>query len=479
MLKSIENVVAEGPYSDIQSHNIILQVKGDSYWVVYYNADWQEVRQDLINLTSIVNDSRGNSTEIEENTAPSSEDNLEILASLEVGEGSPMYTQEYYRAIRDNEKRKQAYKSVTVSSAVLDGEDAEISENPFKFLNLPEDATFGQTRNAWIRLSKMWHPDVLCSKGPEELMKFLDGSITNSADLDELRGRIKSMIPPKILSEESFNELTHEQQIQYQLEHRKYELIQEKRSEARSSIIEYATNKMVTINKAYEKALERFSDLEKKSFAGFEWRRDIYYASWGPSYHGSLGFDALDLEGPGQIRREVVDGVPMRSTYLGFDFGETYYVQGDYKQKIPLRSFFAWMDLTQNNELSISLLEDMVKRYKLDANQTEQLRLMMINREDPDFIIDSLSISHKDEADMICFIGEVYTGPKFVHTGFREWECRHFKLGVEITPNGRLILKYESQDLAGHSWRSELAEAQFTNADLQIMQTIAYGPLLQ
>src|SRR3989338_8747698 len=87
---------------------------------------------------------------------------LEALAA----EG-PAYThsREYILGQRELERmRMQSYRSITVSNVVPSGEEAEIERDPFKYLGLPQSATFEQVRAAWIRLSKIYHPDVVNPK---------------------------------------------------------------------------------------------------------------------------------------------------------------------------------------------------------------------------------------------------------------------------------------------------------------------------
>jgi hypothetical protein len=120
----------------------------------------------------------------------------------------------------------------------------------------------------------------------------------------------------------------------------------------------------------------------------------------------------------------------------------------------------------------------MVERYKLSVDQSEQLRLMIMNRETPDFVVKSLELPTKDwtQYKMIHFIEFIYEGPHFVHDIIGRDTFGH-PLGVEITRDEGLILRYQSQ-FDSYSLSASPAVAQFTPADFQIMVSLAYGPLL-
>lgn len=73
----------------------------------------------------------------------------------------------------------------------------------------------------------------------------------------------------------------------------------------------------------------------------------------------------------------------------------------------------------------------------------------------------------------------MYDGPAYTHqVGPRDYASH--PLGVEFTPDERMILKYESQGSEYNFWGGgDEREDQFSQLDLQMMRAIAYGPLLQ
>ena len=121
----------------------------------------------------------------------------------------------------------------------------------------------------------------------------------------------------------------------------------------------------------------------------------------------------------------------------------------------------------------------MVNTYRLDDNQAEQLRLMIMNKEEPDFIVNALGITKEDQKDyeMLHFLENAYDGPMFSHDMIGR-EYLLYPVGVEFTQKCGLILTYKSQ-LDHYHWTALDGNSHFTPTDVQMMLAIAYGPLLQ
>lgn len=54
-------------------------------------------------------------------------------------------------------------------SDLLSEEDTEIRENPFQFLNIPKNSSSQEVRSAYIRLSKLYHPDMIKLDAKEKI----------------------------------------------------------------------------------------------------------------------------------------------------------------------------------------------------------------------------------------------------------------------------------------------------------------------
>jgi hypothetical protein len=406
------------------------------------------------------------------------------------------HTAEYYELIKDEKERKRAYKGLILEEKILVGKDAEIANNPFKFLYLPQDATLGQVRAAQITLSKMWHPDLMNPKNREQRDRiFCYGADFSLRDmsLEEFVEKIINASPPETLSEKELEKLSPRDRVEYGLKKEEYmgkEMLYEK---VKADMVTRATEKMKVINQAYREALRHFSDNEVKSLAGYRWEKGAYTSSVISSIFASfaLGFselhwertyDSLSLEGEGAIRRNTGELACDREPYLAYDWGEIYLGDDNYRQAQELRTLFAWVEMRQGKELCPTLLDGIQEAYKLSESQTEQLRLMLMNHEEPDFILETIGIEQDirgtDHFQILRFIDEVYDGPTYsIHNGPLR-ESYYFSLGVELTTDGKLILTLMRQGDAFFCI-SEKSYAQFSPNDVQMMQSLAYGPLLK
>jgi len=458
-----------GPYGDINTRNIVLQVMGNTR---SYTEPFER--------RNIIEESLERLMNPEEVLPDSSERARRLIELLEKKGQAFRHTSEYYAAIEDERERVKAYRDLTVVSTVPYGEDAEIVENPCKFLYLPEDATLGQIRDAYIRLSKKWFPDLIYPENREQYERiFGNESSIQGKDLDTWFKEWQSLYPPEIHDVKGFEKLTLEERESYQKGHETYREKEIEYEKVKAEMRRRATIKMQILNKAYAAAKKRFSKQEIESFTGFEWTKETLHALGGM---GSFEYEALNLEGEGQLRKNTGKWAINSDVYLAFDFGEKYLAdEHNYRQYFTLKPFFAWTELIQAKGLCPTLLDDITKAYKLGDDQAEQLRIMILNHEEPGFILATLNISTKgvEHYKLLHFLDAMYEGPTYTHqVGPREHVS--YPLGVEFTPDERLILKYESQESEYDFWEGgDKKEDQFSQLDLQMMRAIAYGPLLQ
>ena len=476
MAESNNNSMINGPCCDIQSRNLILQMMD-------YDCDssgYEKGRRDY--LSSSLEKMLGEEDKKESRDPKEVTDKLKEL--LEKKGKAFLHTAEYYHAIEDEQERMKAYRGLTVSSTVPHGEDAEIAENPFKFLYLPEDATFGQTRVAWLRLSKSWFPDLMYPENPDQYQRIFGDSKfpIEGKEYDFWLKEINSIKLPKMLSAEELEKLGEREQEEYLQKMEAYRNKELEYEKVKSDMRLRATQKMQILNKAYAEAKKRFSDFEQESFAGFLWEMGARTSDYLDLFMGvrvSFEYDGLNLEGDGQVRRDMGLWAINSLAYLAFDYGEIYLGDNDYRQRLNLRSFFAWTELVQGKELCPTLLEDVVETYKLNEDQSEQLRLMIMNREEYNFIVSALEIPTDcdDHYEMSQFLEDIYDCPMFSHDLIGRTTFS-FPLGVEFSPEGGLKLTYKSQ-IDSFTMSARDRNAQFTQTDVQMMIAIAYGPLLQ
>ena len=461
-----------GPYSDLFSRNIVLQemTKKQSY-----SDDKIYERREMIeaNLEKLLQGESSDGT-----------DHSKTLMDLLDKKGKAFqHTREYYEAIEDERERMKAYKSLKVVSTVPYGEDAEIEANPFKFLYLPEDASFAEVRDAWIRLSKKWHPDLIYPENPEQhdrIFGQVEFPIEGKNSSSWLKEIIQAILPPDTLDVEQVEKLSPQEQEEYQRKKQAYREKEIEYEKVKTEMRRRATEKMQILNKAFAAAKKRFSLEQIGSFGGFEWEKEKLY---GLNGYLCLEHEVLNLEGNGQLQKHMGRRGHDDRVYLAFDHGDVYLAdQHEYRQSLDLRTFFAWTELRQDKGLCPTLLDDLVKTYALGDDQAEQLRIMIINHEKLEFIITALNIptNNSQHYQLLNFLENVYGGPTYYHVvGPRD--SIHYPLGVEFTPDGQLILKYEAQEeQIGFIFGGvDEQEAKFSQTDVQIMRAIAYGPLLQ
>lgn len=475
MKDQVEKLVINCPYGDLQTRNLILQVMDyDNYYGRERKKYIASTLEDLLGdkgEKKIDKDSEGLGSKLKE--------------LLEKKGKAFLHTPEYFAAIEDEQERLKSYKALKVTSTIPTGEEAEIAENPFKFLHLPEDATYGQTRAAWIRLSKAYFPDLMYPENPEQFNRIFGRSEfpIEGKDYDSWLEETQGLMPPERLRAEELEKLSPKKQEEYRIKHEAYREKELEYEKVKSEMRSRATEKMRIINKAYGEAKKRFSDVETESFAGFIWEKGKRTSEFVKQFYDMDGFDydGLYLEGEGQIRRDMGEWALNNFVYLTFDYGDIYLGDNDYRQSIHLKPFFAWTELILGKELCPTLLEDVVDTFKLNDDQSEQLRLMIMNNERPEFIMDAFSISEKnlEHYTLLHFLDDVYEGPDFSHWVGPVRAGRSFPLGVQFTPKGGMILTYKSQEDQNWGWTSRDATAHFTPTDMQMMQAIAYGPLLK
>jgi len=342
-------------------------------------------------------------------------------------------------------------------------------------LYLPEDATFAQVRDAWIRLSKKWHPDIVRPENEEQYNRIfgMDPFPVDGTDYVSWVRKLLASDPPKTLTAEQLDTLSPDQQEAYRQQKQAYQEKEREYEKVKAEMRRRATEKMTILNKAYEAAKTRFSDKEIHSFAGFEWEKETHS---GLNGHFHIDYEVLKLEGNAQLQKDkgswsfdpcMYNPSDDSEIYLAYDYG--FVILGDqdeYRQKLNLRPFFAWTELRLGQGLCPTLLDDLSKTYKLDDAQAEQLRLMILNHEKPEFILAALKISPDNVGELLFFLDNVYEGPTYEkEVGWDSYESH--SLGVEFTPEGGLILIYGFESL------------QLTPLDVQMMRAVAYGPLLQ
>lgn len=150
-----------------------------------------------------------------------------------------------------------------------------------------------------------------------------------------------------------------------------------------------------------------------------------------------------------------------------------------YRQDVDIRSLFAWMELKLGQEIAPSLLDGISEIYKLNIHSQERLRLMIMNRETPDFILETLEISEDEDWPLRSYLADVYTGLSYSHYNGPQRELEEYQLGVSMANDGGMMFTYVHQGDQTFGWGSYEETARFSPSDVDLMRSVAYGPMLK
>jgi hypothetical protein len=419
----------------------------------------------------------------------------DISKNLEARGKAFQHTEEYYVAMEAKAKadRMRAYREITATGLNTETEEEkDIRANPFSYLGLEEGATFGQVRDAWRQHARMWHEDMM---RPDDIRSFrtifgqdphgnfpIDGF-----NADEWSRRLLAFAPPVILPVEEVENMSEEGRLEYVQSIEAHRQMEEEYAAVKMEMVRRAHEKMINLKIAYEAICSKFSRREIESVAGFSWNEGESSGLMGTI---NQKFEYIHLEGGAELQRNNRFVDPSGNLFLSlydsnevgihFDRGEVYLAdRAEYRQSIDLQTFFAWLDLIQLRELSPQLLRGIEKSCSLSPNQREQLRVMLTNHEDISVILEVLSLGDEKKKDnLISFITTVYFGPSCDFQIDRR-NGAYYPLGVELDPDGSMTFKYHNQSAPGCSLASFPDQTQFTKADVTLMRSLAYGPMLE
>ncbi len=466
---------AKTPYQDEATGNLVLQVMSESplcdEGYFYRNLDLGRARPIHVKKTD-------DELRKERETDETAERTLEEMAQEFTPKNHSAYSEEYFQKIHDDEERRKAYQSIVISSHIPEGEEKDILQNPFKFLGVESNSDFATVRAAWINLAKKWHPDkvnVFRSNLVEQYFGAQPDFLRDGETIDSWSKRI-SMQAPDVKSESEISAMSTEDREHYVRRHQLFEAVEQERTAIKSRMGAISHDKMRVLNLAYKVAQDYFSGDDLRSLAGFKWEDYTLRVDLGESLH-FFRYKHLSLEGDGLLSKEIGPHAVWPEPILLFDYGTTQMARDDYRQQVSLRAFFAWADLKQGNEFSSLLLKDIVDHCELNDDQTEQLRLMLINRESVNFMLETLGLEGHKSFGLIHPANTIMYGPKFTQTV--GWDSDEFySLGVEFREDGGMTLRYLTQDNPMFCWGGYEDQANFTSADVKMMRAIAYGPLL-
>lgn len=320
--------------------------------------------------------------------------------------------------------------------------DLEIVKNPYRFLGLPQGAPIEDVRRSYIRLAKLYHPDLV---NPSLSGKNL----------------------PQLYSQSDLEAAGIECSIEELIEHLTRAFEDEEKAEALERIRLLAHKKMVEINRAYYEIKSRYDPERWNQLFGYDFEPvfNEEEEEWDRVVH---------LEGRGKIvvypnHYEFWVAGP----YLSFDYGpdddhpwEDWY----FRHELNLKHMFAHIELREGKPLSGILLEPLFDCFGLDESQSQRLIELLCEGKSTEEVMDELGIPHENKINFReDWDGWLYS-LKFrrqineITTLMRE-PTRH-ENGIElIVEEDGLTLK-------------DFDESRFSEADYMLFLTLAYGPLM-
>ncbi|MFH1134133.1 MAG: J domain-containing protein [Nanoarchaeota archaeon] len=317
--------------------------------------------------------------------------------------------------------------------------EEDIKRNPYTFLNLPEDAPLEDARRAYLRLARMYHPDMVRPESSSGLRSLWKASIPEGLSHQEMVSHIQGMRwndPDAI-----------------------------EKSTAIGRLRALAHEKMVVLNRAYREILSRHGKADQLSVCGYDFISE---------FNAVEGFDnqVVSLEGRGHVRifpnhhQGWVAGA-----YLTFDFGPDYEapnpdMAAKWRQELLVRHLFAHLEFRERKMVTPFLLAPFFECFGFDAQRKAGFLAMLADPAIPyyrvgqDIGIDGDSIMQlrfRHQLNQILFLRN------------RDEEMDGYFSGQQaaVIKDGELIIGEGEH------------QTRFSEADHMLLATLAYGPTLK
>lgn len=329
-------------------------------------------------------------------------------------------------------------------SDLATAQEAEIIQNPYQFLNLPQDSPTEKVRRSYIKLARKYHPDL----------------VNPSFDVDKLS---------QLYSQRDV-EATN---LLYSIDEMKKVWQDEKtKPEERGKVLEgirlMAHRRMVLFNRAYEEIKSRHNPAEWSKLFGYDFETVF-------NKHEGEYNKVVTLEGRGEV---IVYANHFEywvaGPYLRFDFGPDDNhprKDWDYRHAIVLRHLFAHMEIAEGQKVSRVLLEPMFDCFGLDDKQSNNLVDMLSWGENTESILKGMRIPNEREVNFEENPDDWVKSFKFrrhineILTLSTEPDWYHYRVSWELEDNNLRLEDY--------------TQTNFSEADYILFLTLAYGPLLR
>ncbi len=363
-------------------------------------------------------------------------------------------------------------------SDIASGLHAEILKDPYGFLGLPQDADFAQVRAIYIAKAKLYHPDMIAPSldsdaSFRERYSTLDFK-TIWDTMHEMPGDVVDMEDDK--KWETIGKALRSKAGISEEEARNHRL-------ALEGLRVLAHKKMVEINTAYEAIKLRTNPKVRDSLAGYK-VEDVV--------NEGITHQEIKLEGHGKIVifPDSGDGW-MPGPYLAFDWApdrDHRWMEDttDFQEYVFIKHLFVHHELQEEREqINRVLLEPFFRQFGIDPSREEDFLCYLTEayREgyDAENVMWKFGVPETRELHMKG-IGEF--SPEWYHSvrfqdhvnemiALDSMGYPYFSSSSARNPNVSMQVKDGRMMLKGQT------ESVLSEADVILLETIAYGPMLR
>lgn len=334
----------------------------------------------------------------------------------------------------------------------------EILANPYKFLGLPETASIADVRQGYIKTSRRYHPDMI---NPTFDSRDLNAKYT-AADFASLEESIVKALGVK--QEDVFrriNEIVSAVENQDSRE-------QERRAKALKAIQAAAHEKMVQLNTAYGVIKARSNPKYWNSPVGYE-----HVKQYNP--HEKAFEQEIKLEANAELTLypdSYEYWVP--GAYLSYDMGpipDHPWYDDEFRYATVVKHLFVYKELSDGRQqISRVLLEPFFKNFALNEAQQEVFVRLLLTHEGSEEIMQALGIENERNIN-------IKDKDKWLYLlKFRRHVNEMLTLSTEPSWHEDNPIKMRWED--GKLILKEYTETIFSEADVMLLSTLAYGPML-
>jgi len=332
----------------------------------------------------------------------------------------------------------------------------EILANPYKFLGLPKTASIADVRQIYIKTSRRYHPDMIDPRFDSRDLKARYAA----ADFASLEESIVNALGVK--QEDVFqkiNEIVAAVESQDPKE-------QKRRAMALKAIQAAAHEKMVQLNTAYE-AIKAHSDPR-------HWNAPVGYEHVKQYNPKEKAFEQeIKLEANAELTLypdSYEYWVP--GAYLSYDWGpipdHEWYEEEIFRCSTVVKHLFVYKELQEGRQqISPVLLETFFKNFELDEAQQETFCQLLVAQKTAEETMEAMGIEGGKSSED--------PGKWLYALKFRRHVNEMLTLSTEPTYH-RSPIKMRWED--GKLILKEYTETIFSEADVMLLSTLAYGPML-